>query len=410
MFASRNLYCCELNYWMMYKHENKSHPMDKLEHGLYDDLANTLPCGVYRLRVYRDVSLFEENWVGSFDTPYIIEYVNDRFCEILQLDKSLFLRNPGIISTLIFESDKAEFARLNVEANSKKIPFVWEGRFLIKGSIIWIQFKSIPRILESRDIIWTGTIDDITARKQTEEDIKLKNAELQRLNTDKDTLMSILAHDLRSSFNSILGCLNLLVNDLRQYDMDMIEKLITAVNSSAINAFNLLEDILLWTRSQSGALPFKPREINLKLCCDELVKLFMQNAVEKNIAINIVVADKVKVFADIDMLNTVLRNLISNALKFTAEGGNINIYAEQNHADVSITVSDNGIGISPEVLSKLFDTTQLYSTRGTANEKGTGFGLLLCKRFVEKHGGEIHIKSELGKGSEFRFTLPVSAD
>lgn len=384
--------------------------MHKLEHGLYDDLANTLPSGVYRLRVFHDVSLIEDKWVGSHDTPYIVEYVNDRFCDILQLDKSLYLRNPGIISTLIFESDKAEFARLNVEANLKKTPFVWEGRFLINGSIIWVQFKSTPRILENRDIIWTGIIDDITARKQTEEDIKLKNAELQRLNTDKDTLMSILAHDLRSPFNSILGCLDLLVNDLRQYDMDMIEKLITAVNSSAINAFNLLEDILLWTRSQSGALPFDPREINLKLCCDELVKLFIPNATEKNITINIAVTEKIKVFADIDMLHTILRNLISNALKFTAEGGIINIYAEQNHADVSITVSDNGIGIAPEVLSKLFDTTQMHSTRGTANEKGTGFGLLLCKRFVEKHGGEIQIISELGKGSEIRFTVPVSAN
>ncbi len=382
--------------------------MHKLEHGLYDDLANTLPSGVYRLRVYHDVSLIEDKWVGSHDTPYIVEYVNDRFCEILQLDKSLYLRNPGIISTLIFESDKAEFARLNVEANLKKTPFVWEGRFLINGSIIWVQFKSTPRILENRDIIWTGIIDDITARKQTEEDIKLKNAELQRLNANKDTLMSILAHDLRSPFNSILGCLDLLVNDLRQYDMDMIEKLITAVNSSAINAFNLLEDILLWTRSQSGALPFDPQEINLKLCCDELVKLFIPNAAEKNITINNAVTEKIKVFADIDMLNTILRNLISNALKFTAEGGNINIYAEQNHADVSITVSDNGVGIAPEVLSKLFDTTQMHSTRGTANEKGTGFGLLLCKRFVEKHGGEIHIKTELGKGSEIIFTLPVN--
>lgn len=382
--------------------------MDKLEHGLYDDLANTLPSGVYRLRVYHDVSLIEDRWVGSNDIPYVVEYANDRFCEILQLDKSVYKRNPGVINDLIFETDKAEFARLNVEANLQKTPFVWEGRFLINGSIIWIQFKSTPRVLENQDIIWTGIIDDITLRKQTEEEIKRKNAELQRLNTDKDTLMSILAHDLKNPFNSILGCLNLLQNDLHQYDMDMIEKLITAVNSSAINAFNLLEDILLWTRSQSGALPFEPREIDLKLCCDELVKLFRQNAEDKNITVNIVVAEKIKVFADIDMLNTILRNLISNALKFTGKGGNVNIYAEQYQADVSITVSDNGIGIASEALSKLFDTTQIYSTRGTANEKGTGFGLLLCKKFVEKHGGEIHIKSESGKGSEFKFTLPFN--
>lgn len=169
--------------------------MDKLEHGLYDDLANTLPSGVYRLRVYHDVSLIEDRWVGSNDIPYVVEYANDRFCEILQLDKSVYKRNPGVINDLIFETDKAEFARLNVEANLQKTPFVWEGRFLINGSIIWIQFKSTPRVLENQDIIWT--------------------------------------------------------------------------------------------RSQSGALPFEPREIDLKLCCDELVKLFRQYADDKNIAINI---------------------------------------------------------------------------------------------------------------------------
>lgn len=377
-----------------------------MEHYLYDDLVNTLPSGVYRLRVFQDVSLIEEKWFGNKDIPYIVEYASERFSEILHLDRDAFIKDPRIIHNLIYEPDKAEFARLNVEANLKKIPFIWEGRFLIDDKIAWIQFKSIPRILENKDIIWTGTIDDINFRKKIEEDIKLKNAELLRLNADKDILLSILAHDLINPFNTILGYLDLLSNNLNLFDIEEIEKHLSAVNYSAKSAFHLLEDILLWARSESGAIPFEPRELNLKHCFDEAVQILEPNANKKNITINFVEAKNINVYADIYMLNTVFRNLISNAIKFTNRGGEINVYAEQSNSVVTIAVSDNGVGITPEVMSKLFDTTQLHSSRGTANEKGTGFGLLLCKRFIEKHGGIIGVESESGLGSVFKFTLP----
>ena len=381
---------------------------NNMEYGLYQDLASALPSGVYRLRVYHELSLIEDKWLSSTDAPSYIEFANDRFYEILHLDRSSFINNPGIISRFIFEEDKAQFAKINVEANKYKTPFEWEGRFLIDTNLIWIQFKSVPRVLENGDIIWTGTLNDITQRKQIEEDIKHKNAELQRLSDDKDILMSILAHDLITPFNSMLGFLDLLSENLREYDVNTLENYISIVNNSAKGAFNLLNDILLWTRSQSGAIPFKPKIFNLKSSIEEVTEFLKPNANTKNITINIDESDKTVVFADVDMLNTILRNLISNAIKFTDSGGIVNISSERTESDILVTISDNGIGIAPNILPRLFDTTKLYSTRGTANEKGTGFGLMLCKKFVEEHGGEIWAESELSKGSKFKFTLPLN--
>ena len=383
---------------------------NNMEYGLYQDLASALPSGVYRLRVYQELSLFEDKWLSSEDSPSCIEFANDRFYEILHLDRSSFINNPGIISRFIYEEDKAQFAKINVESNKYKTPFEWEGRFLIDNNLIWTQFKSIPRVLENGDIIWTGTLNDITQRKQIEEDIKHKNAELQRLSDDKDILMSILAHDLITPFNSMLGFLDLLSENLREYDVHTLENYISIVNNSAKGAFNLLNDILLWTRSQSGAIPFEPKIFNLKSSIEEVTEFLKPNANTKNITINIDESDKTVVFADVDMLNTILRNLISNAIKFTDLGGIVNISSERTESDILVTISDNGIGIAPNILPRLFDTTKLYSTRGTANEKGTGFGLMLCKKFLEEHGGEIWAESELGRGSKFKFTLPLNGE
>jgi signal transduction histidine kinase len=380
----------------------------QLERELYTDLANALPSGIYRIRVFKDVSLIEEKWLGSKDIPYVFEFANDRFFEILHIDRHVFEKNPGILHDFIYDADKPEFARINVESNLYTIPFLWEGRFLINDKVIWIYFKSIPRIMENGDIIWTGTLDDITKRKQTEEEIKLKNVELQKLNADKDIFMSILAHDLISPFNSILGYLDILTNNLRKYEIDKIEKQLSIVHNSALSAYHLLEDILMWARSQSGKLSFTPSEINFKMSCDKVVAILKPNAIFKNITINVIESENIMIFADINMINTLLRNLISNAIKFTNNNGTISISATKNISCVTISVSDNGIGIAPEILSKLFNISEKFSSKGTANEKGTGFGLLLCKEFVEKHGGNIWVESELGKGSKFKFTLPLN--
>jgi signal transduction histidine kinase len=163
----------------------------------------------------------------------------------------------------------------------------------------------------------------------------------------------------------------------------------------------------MWARTQQGKFPFKPQNLSFLDICKDILEILNPNAKAKNIAINYNAADGINILADIDMLKTVLRNLVANAIKFTNNGGSININAEVNSGNVTISVSDNGIGIKPDNLAKLFDISQVLTTIGTAKETGTGLGLLLCKEFVEKHGGRIWVESEIGKGSDFKFTLPL---
>lgn len=379
-----------------------------LSHDLYADLANAVPTGIYRIRVFQEKAKKEANWFESHNAPYVIEFANDRFFEILQLDRFEYQNNPGVLHALVLQEDRAEFARLNVIANLQRTPFMWEGRFNVNDKICWVSFKSIPRILENGDIVWTGTIDDITVRKQFEEVLKIKNAQLQRLIADKDFFISILAHDLKSPFVSILGFLEYMIKNIHTIDIQQLEKQLSLVHDSASNAYHLLEDLLVWALSQSGKLPFEPRTFNLKVCCDEVVEMLKPTAEKKGITLQSLETDDVPIFADMNMLNTILRNLISNAIKFTRAGGTISIDSEQQNSDLLISVSDNGVGIPPEVLTHLFDDSPMQSLHGTANEKGTGFGLLLCKKFVAQHGGKIWAESVVGQGSVFRFTLPVN--
>jgi signal transduction histidine kinase/ActR/RegA family two-component response regulator len=250
-------------------------------------------------------------------------------------------------------------------------------------------------------------------KEKRAEELTIAHKELEQLvqlNNDKNLFISILAHDLRSPLGVLLGLSDLLTENIRQFNIDKIEKLVNEINQSAQNTFTLLQDLLKWSRVQSGKIPFEPQNLNFKYICKDIIKILNPNAVAKNITINYSVAEEINVFADVDMLKAVLRNLVSNAIKFTNNGGAININTEVNFGNVTISVSDNGIGIEPESLTKLFDISKIHTTTGTAKEKGTGLGLLLCKEFVEKHGGKIWVESECGKGSIFYFNIPYNAE
>ncbi len=231
--------------------------------------------------------------------------------------------------------------------------------------------------------------------------------QLLQLVSDKDLFISILAHDLRSPFQALLALSELLTKNIREYDVTVLEELVSHINTSAQSTFTLLEDLLKWATAQSGKLPFEPRNLSFTGICKDILEILNPIAVSKNIIINYPKANHVSIFADNDMLKAVFRNLVSNAIKFSNIGGRIDIAAVKNNEGVTITVSDNGIGIEPENLLKLFDISQIHSTTGTADEKGTGLGLMLCKEFVEKHGGRIWAESEYGKGTDFKFTIPV---
>lgn len=230
---------------------------------------------------------------------------------------------------------------------------------------------------------------------------------LSQLNDDKDRFMQILAHDLRSPFTALLGFSDILLSNFREYDFDEIEMQLSLLSQTAHSTYNLLNDLLLWSMSQSGKLPFNPKRLPFIVICNEVLSCKCNQSDSKHINIDCSEKEPIYLFADVHMLKTVLRNLITNAIKFTHINGQVTVYVQKEGEFATISVRDNGVGISLDNQQKLWDFTTPFATEGTEHEQGTGLGLLLCKEFVEKHGGKIWVESELGKGSNFKFTMPL---
>lgn len=246
--------------------------------------------------------------------------------------------------------------------------------------------------------------------KKAEQALKDSEAKLQESNKTKDKFFSIIAHDLRSPFNTLLGFSDILSKNHKKYDVEERERIIKLINNSSKNTFNLLENLLTWSRSQLGRIEFLPKEINIKALIYEIVLLFQSNAKNKSIGLFYDTETNISVYADKNMTNTVLRNLITNAIKFTKKNGTVTISVSETKKQdfIEISVTDTGVGIAKDKIDELFRIDKDTSTPGTENESGTGLGLILCKEFVEKHGGEIWVESEVDKGSKFIFTLPTT--
>jgi PAS domain S-box-containing protein len=247
---------------------------------------------------------------------------------------------------------------------------------------------------------------DITERKLAEDALKESETHLRELVATKDKFFSILAHDLKSPFNSILGLSNMLVEQVREKNYEGIEEYAGIIQKSTQRVFDLLMNLLEWARTQTGRMDFSREYIELGALINEVIELLGESARQKSITIIKELPRNMLVFADKAMINTILRNLISNAIKFTYSGGQVVISADKKPSELMISISDNGIGIKKEVIGKLFRIDETYIAPGTQDEKGTGLGLILCKEFIEKHGGKIWVESEVGKGSLFCFTIP----
>jgi signal transduction histidine kinase len=214
---------------------------------------------------------------------------------------------------------------------------------------------------------------------------------------------------LRNPFASIVSFSRILKRDIQNMEKDELRELAYELDKSVLKINNLLENLLQWSRSQTGKIKYHPEYLVLKDIVRDNVNLFSGNSREKNIRMVDHVDDDVVVFADMNMTNTVVRNLLSNALKYTQSGGKIELSTKVNSGKVYISIADNGVGISPENIKKLFRVDTLHTTYGTSDEKGSGLGLLLCKEFVEKQGGEISLESKEGEGTVFTFSLPLES-
>jgi two-component system, sensor histidine kinase and response regulator len=255
---------------------------------------------------------------------------------------------------------------------------------------------------------------EVQRRSQAEEDLQALNQQLreanQRLedtNASKDTFFSLLAHDLRNPFTVLLGLTDVLNEELEHYSQDQLRAAIQRLHRSSKNVYALLTNLLEWSRLERGLLTCEPHAFAVDEAVRRNIQLFSSQAQQKGIHVNCHVPAGTLVHADAKMIETVVRNLLSNALKFTESDGTVEITTQENDHNIELVVSDTGIGMSQDVLDKLFRIDQKTLQPGTAGEEGTGLGLILCNTFVEKNGGNLRIESAVGQGSRVIVSLPA---
>ena len=275
------------------------------------------------------------------------------------------------------------------------------------GTVINTLITSVPiKDGKGEVIAFQGSIRDITAQKEAEKALKESKKHLQELNVTKDKFFSIISHDLRSPFNSIMGFSEMLYNETEAFSKVEIKEMAESIFKTSQETYNLLNNLLEWSGTQTGRMKFEPSEIRIYNIVTSTIDLLNDNGKKKNIVISVDIPEQIQVFADRNMITTVIRNLLSNAIKFTPENGSIKIGAQDTGKFVEVTIADTGVGIKKKDIKKLFRIDTDFSTPGTAKEKGTGLGLVLCKEFITMNNGDIRVESEIGKGSRFIVSLP----
>jgi len=374
------------------------------------------------------------NWIEELNKT-IIE-INSVYISLFNINGELLFANSAF-SSLIFDIPhksliNPSFEQLLILNNSNSK--IFEG-FLTVGDYVTINTSIYAHIFKKENqILIIGGIDakqlnqqnitlhhlnyeinnlqrqlikEKTRLETTLEQLFEANVKLEHLNTTKDKFIKILAHDLRNPFNAILGYSEMLTQNYSNYDDVKRQKFIKSIYESSANTYKLLEDLLEWAKSQQNNNHFNPKNLNLIYLVEDCIELTYYSAINKKIEIITEIEKDLVVFAEEEMLLTILRNLLTNAIKFTPLNGYIKIKAVEENSYINISVSDSGIGMTSKTLDSLFKVGETKLTQGTADEIGTGFGLLICKEFVEKHRGKIRVESKLGEGSTFYVIFPV---
>ncbi len=351
----------------------------------YRLLIQTMPDGVYR-----------STPAGKF-----VE-VNDAMVQMLGYSGKEELLAIDIPTQLYFKPEDRDNLALHANPGALDIyPLKKKD-----GSAVWVEDHGWFVRDDKGEIIYhEGVTRNITDRRNAEIQLQKYSEELQELNATKDKYFSIIAHDLKSPFNSIIGLSEIIKNDAPDLEVSAISQYAGIINSTSVSTYQLLENLLDWARLQQSKMPFQPTALVLKTISNDVISLMIEKANSKFIAVINYIPEHIIITADKNMVETILRNLVSNALKFTSKNGKIELKAKETNFEIEISITDTGTGIKPEDIGKIFNASYNFTKKGTQNEKGTGLGLLLCKEFVERHNGRIWIESQVNIGSTFYFTI-----
>ena len=354
-------------------------------------------------------NVFEGSGVGmailSLDGQFT--KVNKVFCEMLGYSEAEFLHTNFRDITHPGDMDKSIGLVKDLLTGEVSESSLIEKRYITKeGEIIWaLTTVSLMADFENKPLYFIVQVQDITKRKRNEEQVIKYAEELKNLNAAKDKFFSIISHDLRSPFNSLLGLTEFLTHSYSEMNPSEIKNSILNIYNSAQQVYNLILNLLEWSMLQSGRLTVEKSVINLAELGIEIMNLYKEGANNKKLELINNMNENILIYADKYMIDTIIRNFVSNSIKFTNPGGKIIIKGVINGDNAEVSVTDTGIGISPENQKNLFRIDEQFRRDGTANEKGTGIGLILCKEFAEKNGGVLWVESEEGKGSRFSITV-----
>lgn len=338
-------------------------------------------------------------------TDAVIVNVNDAFCSVTGYTREYAIGKSSLELDVWKNAEDRE--RMMEEIRKKGSLTNKEYTFVQRNGEVLTGLLSATMIDLNGSYYLLGVVHDITHRKKAENELKAKNEELERVNSEKDTLFSIISHDLKNAFNVVLGYTGLIAEDIDELSKDELYSIALKMNKASHNLYNLLENLLDWSLIQKGKTTVNQESVPLFRLTEEITGQIQHTADHKKINIEKSVAHDLLVLTDRSMLSVVLRNLLSNALKFTNPGGTVSLTAEKhNGGNILISVRDTGIGMSKEISDNIFNLNKKSFRAGTYNETGTGLGMTLVKEYVSKLGGTISVESEEGKGSLFTVILP----
>ena len=328
-----------------------------------------------------------------------IEWVNEGFTRLYgyTYEEYITVKGKTYVESGLNPEIKETFNQVITEKKSQ----IFEANIVSKDGVEYRIHTTLTPVLNSENkVVRLIAIDsDVTKLKEAED-------ELQKLLVTKDKFFSIIAHDLKNPFNTLIGLSQLLVRGYDRMSPEKVKYFHNNLYQISKNGYELLINLLEWSRAQTGNIQFKPEVHNLFALAEETFTLYSTKAIQKEILLTNNLNKNSEIFADKNMLKTIFRNIVSNALKFSDRGGVIEISEKDSGDFKEISIRDTGVGINPDDIKKLFKLDESFTTEGTEDEPGTGLGLLLCKEFVEKHDGSIRVESKAGFGSNFIFTLP----